>query len=181
MNPMNRAIYTADWTGAWRLVSDRTSLTFRSPTFWGLLKVTGSFSDVKGSGEATAADPGEGYVTGHLELATASVQTGVGKRDEHLRSADFFDSERYPTIAVAVDSVDVTGPATVDLHMRLTIKDVTHPLVLAADVTSLDDGALRVSTSARLNRREFGVDGNLLGMMGDTTTIEATAVFVKQS
>jgi polyisoprenoid-binding protein YceI len=45
----------------------------------------------------------------------------------------------------------------------------------------LDGGAVRIVTKAELNRQEFGVDGNMMGMMGDITTVEATAVFVKQS
>ena len=53
--------------------------------------------------------------------------------------------------------------------------------VSPATVTVLDGGAVRIVTKAELNRQEFGVDGNMVGMMGDITTVEATAVFVKQS
>jgi polyisoprenoid-binding protein YceI len=45
----------------------------------------------------------------------------------------------------------------------------------------LDGGAVRIVSNAELNRQEFGVDGNMMGMMSMITTVEATAVFVKQS
>lgn len=166
-----------DWLGDWQLDPARTELTFRSPTFWGLAKVKGRFTDVSGSGEATAPN----LVSGRLEIRAASVSTGIGKRDEHLRSADFFDVEKHPTMTVDVTSAGITDPDTVKLHVQLTVKGVHRLLELPVRVTTLDDGALRLAGSATLNRRDYGVDGNLMGMMGDTTDVEAAAVFVKQS
>lgn len=166
-----------DWLGDWRLDPNRTEVTFRSPTFWGLAKVKGKFGELTGTGEATAPN----LVSGHLEIAAASVKTGIAKRDEHLRSADFFDVEKFPTITVDVTSAGLTDSDTIQLHVQLTIKDTPRLLDLPVKVTTLDDGAVRLATKATLNRRDFGVDGNLLGMMGDTTSLEAAAVFVKPS
>jgi polyisoprenoid-binding protein YceI len=166
-----------DWLGDWRLDSGRTELTFRSPTFWGLAKVKGRFGQVTGTGQATAPN----LVSGRLELDAGSISTGIAKRDEHLRSADFFDVERFPTIAVDVTSAGLVDSDTINLHVQLTIKDTSRLLDMPVQVTTLDDGAVQLSTSTALNRRDFGVDGNLLGMMSDTTTVEATAVFVKPS
>lgn len=174
-----KPLSAADLTGSWRLDPGRTVVGFRSPTFWGLAHVSGRFADVTGSGEAGGAGP-EG-ATGHLEVATGSVTTGMRKRDEHLRSADFFDVERFPTARVDVESASVSGAATVDLRVRVAVKDRTLTLTLPGTVTALDDGAVRVAVGGRLSRRALGVDGNLLGMMGDTVTVEATAVFVEQS
>ena len=166
-----------DWLGRWRLDPDRTDVTFRSPTFWGLAKVKGRFGDVEGSGEATAPN----LISGHLEIKAASVSTGIRKRDEHLRSADFFDVEEHPTITVDVTSGGLTDSDTVHLHVQVTIKGVPKLLDLPVRVKTLDDGAIRLATSAKLNRGDFGVDGNMMGMMSDTADLEATAVFVKQS
>lgn len=166
-----------DWLGGWQLDPGRTDLAFRSPTFWGLAKVKGSFGEVEGSGEATAPN----LISGHLEVHAASVDTGIRKRDEHLRSADFFDVEKHPTITVDVTSAGLSDADTVHLHVQVTIKGVAKLFDLPVRVTTLDDGALRLATATTLNRRDFGVDGNLLGMMADTTDVEATAVFVKQS
>lgn len=166
-----------DWLGSWTLDSARSDLTFRSPTFWGLAKVKGRFGEVEGTGEAAAAN----QISGHVEITAASVNTGIGKRDEHLRSADFFDVAEHPIISVDVTSAGLSDTDTAHLHVQVTIKGVPKLLDLPVRVTTLDDGAIRLATSTTLNRRDFGVDGNLLGMMADTTDVEATAVFVKQS
>lgn len=166
-----------DWVGRWQLDPDRTEVAFRSPTFWGLAKVKGRFPDVEGSGEATAPN----LISGRLEIHAASVDTGNRKRDDHLRSADFFDVEEHPVVEVTVSSAGLTDADRVNLHVQVTVKGVPHMLDLPVRVTTLDDGALRLEASTPVSRRDLGVDGNLLGMMGDTTRVEATAVFVKQS
>ena len=166
-----------DWLGDWQLDPARTTLAFRSPTFWGLAKVKGTFAGVTGSGEATAPN----QISGRLEIDAASVDTGVRKRDEHLRSADFFDVEKHPLITATVTSAGLTDADTVRLHVQLGIKGVERLLDLPVTVTTLDGGAIRLTAATELNRKDFAVDGNLLGMMGDTTHVEATAVFIKQS
>lgn len=160
----------------WQLDPERSDLTFRSPTFWGLATVKGTFGHLSGSGEAA----GPNLVSGRLDIDAASVHTGIRKRDDHLRSADFFDVERHPTVAVNVTSAEPTDGDRVDLTAELTVKGEVHTIELPVQVTTLDDGALSLATSTTLNRRTLGVDGNLLGMMGDTTRVEATAVFVKR-
>jgi polyisoprenoid-binding protein YceI len=80
-----------------------------------------------------------------------------------------------------VDRAVVTGPDTLDLKATIVIKGIEQRVDLPATVTVLDGGAVRVVSNAELNRQEFGVDGNMMGMMSMITTVEATAVFVKQS
>jgi polyisoprenoid-binding protein YceI len=164
-------------SSTWALDAARSTVGFRSPSFWGLLKVKGTFTKVEGASQATAPD----LVGGHLRIDAASVSTGIGKRDDHLRSADFFDVEKYPTIGITVDKAVVTGPDTLDLKATIIIKGVEQRVDLPATVSVLDGGAVRIVSKAELNRQEFGVDGNMMGMMSDITTVEATAVFVKQS
>ena len=167
----------SDWAGSWQLVPQRSEVTFRSPTMWGLAKVKGTFTEVEGSGQVTAPDG----VDGRLRIHAASVRTGIRKRDEHLRSADFFDVAEHPTIDVVVHGKGATTTDSVELHAGVTIRGVERPVDLQVDVGELPDGALRVTARAEIDRGEFGVDGNLIGMMGDITRVEATAVFVKQS
>jgi polyisoprenoid-binding protein YceI len=164
-------------SSTWALDAARTTIGFHSPSFWGLLKVKGTFTKVEGTGQAAAPD----LAGGHVRIDAASVSTGIGKRDAHLRSADFFDVEKYPTIGLTLDKAVVTGPSTLELNTTIMIRGIEQRLDLPATVTVLDGGAVRIVTKAQLNRQEFGVDGNLVGMMGDITTVEATAVFVKQS
>lgn len=166
-----------DWIGTWTLDAQRSELTFRSTSLWGLLKVKGRFTEVGGFGEATGPE----QVSGHLDIAVASISTGIGKRDDHLRSADFFDVEKFPTATIDVTSAGLSDADTVHLHVQVTIKGTSRLLDLPVRVTTLDDGGIRLTASTTLNRQDFGVAGNQLGMVGDTVSAEATAVFVKQS
>lgn len=170
---------STDWAGAWRLDPERTKLEFHSPTFWGLAHVKGTFSRVSGS--ARAAVTGDDIdVTGQLEIDAASLSTGIRKRDAHLRSPDFFDVQKFPSITVAVESAEVTGTGWALLHAQLSVKGVQRDVELATHVRAAGDGALRLQTTTTLNRLHFDVDGNLFGMMGEAVNIEATAVFVRQ-
>lgn len=158
---------------AWVLDAARTKVGFATKTLWGAATVKGTFSDVEGAGELTAAHD----VNGHLHVGAASLRTGIGKRDEHLRSADFFDVAEFPLIVVAVHGGVVEGTHTVELRATVTVKGVERSVDLTTTATVLDDGAVRIVTHAELDRHEFGVDGNTLGMVGATTRISADAVF----
>lgn len=158
---------------AWILDRNRSKVTLRNKTLWGAATVKGTFSDLEGAGEIT---PGHS-VSGHLHIGAASLSTGIKKRDEHLRSSDFFDVENDPLIDVDVHGATVTGPATVALDATLTVRKVERRLELPATLTLLDDGAVRITAQTTINRREFGVDGNLLGMIPKSAGIEGDVVF----
>ncbi|MEV6133759.1 YceI family protein [Streptomyces violaceusniger] len=63
-------------------------------------------------------------------LSTASVQTGVEQRDDHLMGRDFLDARTYPHIRFASTAVDVAGPDVYRMIGDLTIRDITRPVVL---------------------------------------------------
>jgi polyisoprenoid-binding protein YceI len=64
-----------------------------------------------------------------------------------------------------------------DLRAQLTVKGTTAPLPLQTKVTVLDDGAVRLSAQATIDRKDFGVDGNMMGMIPDKATISGDVVF----
>ena len=161
----------------WTLARDRSTATFRNKTFWGAATVKGTFSDLDGAGEITQART----VAGHLHVGAASVSTGIGKRDDHLRSADYFDVGESPVISVDVHGATVTGPDTVELDATLTVKETARRLRLPATVKVIDGGAVRITASTDIERKEFGVDGNMLGMVGPTARLVADAVFAPQA
>src|SRR6202035_6197695 len=66
---------------------------------WGLAPVKGAFREVTGSGTVTPA----GEVSGRIEIGAASIDTGNAKRDKHLRSDDFFLSDKFPVITFDLD------------------------------------------------------------------------------
>ncbi|MCX2932149.1 YceI family protein [Mycobacterium sp. CVI_P3] len=172
MSAMQALLDDPTTAGRWRLVPDRSSVRFKNKTFWGLATVTGEFTDVRGSGEITAT----GAVSGTLDIRASSLKTGIGKRDEHLRSADFFDVEKHPEIHVEVSSVTPTGEA----QATLTVRGTTTPLPLSATVERAGDGTVRVTAQTAIDRTTLGVSGNMIGMMPTTTTLLADVVFAKE-
>jgi polyisoprenoid-binding protein YceI len=159
--------------GVWSVVPDQSTIAVKSKSLWGLAPVKGRFTEFSGDGQLT--DPQT--VFGRIDIKAASLQTGIRKRDEHLHSADFFDAEKFPDISVVVTIADAIDGDTVDLRAQLTIKGTTKPLPLKTKVTMLDDGAVRLTTQATVDRKDFGVDGNLMGMVVDKATISGDVVF----
>src|SRR6266699_4283863 len=80
--------------GSWTLDASRSTIGLRSKSMWGLAPVKGVFRQVSGTGAVSPA----GEVSGTITVAAASVDTKNKRRDKHLRSADFFDSDTHPQI-----------------------------------------------------------------------------------
>lgn len=175
MTTLETLLNDADMAGVWNLVPDRSAITFKVRNMWGLVNVKGRFTEFTGDGQLT----GKGAVFGRVDIRAASLNTGIGRRDEHLRSADFFDVERFPDISVVVTAVEPTQGRAADLRATFTIKGVTAPLPLPAIITELDDGSIRVSGQTQVNRAQFNLGKNMLGMIGATATAAAEAVFVR--
>jgi polyisoprenoid-binding protein YceI len=159
--------------GVWRVVPDQSTIRFKSKSMWGLVPVKGSIKEFSGDGQISDGPT----ISGRIDIKTASLETGIRKRDEHLRSADFFEVEKYPETSLVITGVEAVDGDTVDLRAELTVKGTTKPLPLRAAVTVLGDGALRLTTQATINRKDFGVDGNLVGMVADDVTISGDVLF----
>ena len=121
--------------GNWTLVPDRSKVTFKNKTLWGLATVTGHFTEFRGEGSAGAG------VNGHVVIAARSVHSGIRKRDDHLRSADFFDVEAHPDITVQVTGLEPSDDR-VRLTAVLTVRGVSKPIELPVDVQVLDHPSL---------------------------------------
>jgi polyisoprenoid-binding protein YceI len=128
--------------------------------------VKGRFGDLSGTIVVDAANPARS--TARAEIATASIDTRAGQRDAHLRSADFFDVERFPAITFASRRVEGAFAKEGDrftLAGDLTIRDVTREIAL--DVTFEGTGRdpwggerASFSATAKLDRRDFGLTWN---------------------
>jgi polyisoprenoid-binding protein YceI len=175
MTTVETLLSDPDTAGVWNLIPDRSAVTFKIKNFWGLLNVKGQFTEVNGDGQIT----GKGAVFGRLDIQAASLRTGIRRRDEHLRSADFFDVERFPEISVVVTAVQPTTGNAADLRADFTIKGVTAQLPLPVRITVLDDGSVRLSAKIKVDRAQFGVDWDRFGMIGKAATASADAVFVR--
>jgi polyisoprenoid-binding protein YceI len=159
--------------GAWTLDVNQSAVTVKAKSMWGLLPVKGRFTEF--SGEGQIAPPAT--VSGTVDIKAASLRTGIRKRDEHLHSADFFEADKFPDITVVVTGVDAIDGDTVTLRADLTVKGTTKPVELTTTVTPTGDGGMRLSGHGTVNRQDFGVDGNLVGMIGDHATLTGDLVF----
>jgi len=129
----------------------------------GFSKVRGRFSAF----EATVQlDPSDlSTLTTEATIEAASVTTGQEQRDTHLRSADFFDADTFPTLSFKSTGVEAVSGDTLKLSGDLTIHGVTRSVVLAVEYlgTAIDPwGGHRVAFEAKttINRKDFGLMWN---------------------
>ena len=159
--------------GVWSVDPDRSTIGFTAKSMWGLAPVKGRFTEFSGDGQITDTQT----IFGRIDIRAASLDTSMRKRDEHLRSTDFLEAEKYPDISAVVTGAESIDGDTVDLRAQLNVKGTTAQLPLRTEVAVLDDGAVRLRTKATIDRKEFGVKGNLMGMIPDKATISGDVVF----
>jgi polyisoprenoid-binding protein YceI len=162
------------FAGTWTLDPSRSTVGLVTKAMWGIVPVKGEFSDLAGSAVVTDA----GAVSGRLEVKSASINTRMKKRDEHLRSDDFFASDRVPAIVFEVDSVTPSGDG-VAAAGRLTVRDTTLPLVVAATVADLTTDAVTFDAEIVVDRSDFGLDFRAKGATKMDNTISVHAVFTR--
>jgi len=150
-------------------------------------KVRGGFNEFAGTiVQGENGDLANGSFSATIQ--TASVDTGNGDRDAHLRSNDFFNAEEFSTITFNSTSIERVAEDQLKVHGELTIRDVTKTITLDVKETGtgVDPwGNMRIGIQAEgvINRKEFGLMWNQAleaggVLVGDevTLTIEAQAV-----
>jgi polyisoprenoid-binding protein YceI len=160
--------------GSWALDAARSEIGLKSKSIWGLVPVKGVFREVTGTGTVSAA----GDATGTITVAARSIDTKNKKRDEHLRSADFFDVARTPDITFAAEQVTPSAEG-VTVSGALTVGDRTRPVSFAARVSG-DETQVVLDGETEVNRADFGLTWNQLGMTSMNNTITVHAVFTRQ-
>ena len=128
-----------------------------------ITKVRGRFNDVRGR-ITIAEEPENSHV--EVEIGVASVSTGNDDRDAHLRSADFFDVEHYPTIAFASTAVRPLRENTWELVGDLSVRGTTRPITLQVDFdgggsSPMGDERVGFSAATDIDREDFGLTWNV--------------------
>jgi polyisoprenoid-binding protein YceI len=118
---------------------------------------------------------------GELKIQAATLDTHNAKRDQHLRSADFFDVESHPTITVEVTGVRPTSDAGVLATGTLRIRD--SALTIDAPLTVSPDGSDRLilSTALDVDRAAAGVGWSKMGMIQGKAHLSAKLTLTKQA
>ena len=156
--------------GRWQLDPQRSSVEFRVGHFWGLATVEGRFDEYEGRLDLTD-DPAI-----ELTIDAANVQTGNRRRDQHLRSAAFFDAENHPRVRFASESVVLQGE-TLSVRGRLFARDRSIPLELDARVRRVD-GELEIQASTSAAHRALGMTFSPLGMIPRRSDLRVTGYLV---
>ncbi|MFJ2258611.1 YceI family protein [Streptomyces sp. NPDC087844] len=162
-------------TGLWQLDAVRSTIGIKHRTMWGLVTVKGAFSGVAGEGEVQA----DGTAHGAITVDAASLDTKNAKRDGHLRGADFFDAERHPTLVFAVRDAVVRPDDTVGIEGQLTVRGVSRPQSVTATVTESSAEAVTLTAEFTVDREQFNLGWNQLGMIRGLTTVTSTLRFTR--
>ena len=123
--------------------------------------VHGKFT--KFTATATGDEKDAAHAAVQASIDVASIDTGDEKRDAHLKTADFFDAEKFPTITFKSTKVEAAGDRRFKLHGDLTMHGVTKPVVLDVEATPEVKG-MRGETRAgarattKINRKDFGIN-----------------------
>ena len=167
------AASAAAQAATWQIDPNHTAAQF-SVRHLGVSTVRGGFTKVSGSAQYDPADPSKDTLEATIDAN--SVDTRVEMRDKDLRSPNFLDVQKYPTITFHSKQVKVVGPGKLQFAGDLTIHGVTKEVVLDVDGPSapIKDpwGNQRIGTSAstKITRQDFGVNG-APGVVGDEITI----------
>jgi len=151
--------------------------------------VRGEFHEVKGTLELDETDVTRSAVD--VTIQAASIDTGVEKRDAHLRSPDFFDAEKFPTLTFQSREVSRAGTGQLKVKGALTIHGVTRDVVLEVDgptgPIADPSGNQKMGASAvtTVNRKDFGLLWNKAleaggWVVGDEVAIELDIEWVKR-
>ena len=150
-------------------------------------KVRGTFPVVDGS-LVIGEEPEQSSVTATIDVH--QVHSGDPKRDEHLRSADFFDTEHYPTVQFRSTRVEDLGDGEFALHGELTVRDSTRPVTLhgqflGTQASPWGDTRIGFSAETQVNRKDWGLNWNVAleaggVLVGDKIKLEIDAEWIKQ-
>jgi polyisoprenoid-binding protein YceI len=158
----------------WHLDLSRTTVSITHTAMWGLSTVRGTFTAVRGEGEMLQ----DGSGAGTLIIDASSVDTANAKRDEHLRSADFFDVKHHPDITFIARRVQPEGDGTAEVTGELTVAGTMRQLAFAARITESSERAVSLAAEVLVDRKEFGMTWNNLGMLIGKTTVNVKACFI---
>jgi len=156
----------------WQIDPNHTAAQF-SVRHMGISTVRGAFTKVSGTAQYDPANPTKSSID--VTIDADSVDTRVSMRDNDLRSPNFFEVAKYPTITFKSKSVQPAGEGKLKIIGDLTIHGVTKEVTLDVDGPSASvtdpkgNSHIGASGSTKINRKDFGVGTN--PMVGDEVTI----------
>jgi polyisoprenoid-binding protein YceI len=175
------AISAAAQATTWQIDPNHTAAQF-SVRHLGISTVRGAFTKASGTVIYDPSDPGKTVID--VTIDANSVDTRVQMRDNDLRSPNFFDVAKYPTLTFKSTHAEAAGSGRLKVTGDLTIHGVTKQVVLDIDGPSepmkdpRDKWHMGASAGTKINRKDFGVNGNPTAV-GDDITITIDVELVR--
>jgi polyisoprenoid-binding protein YceI len=170
--PSGQTIDLSQLVGEWVLDGSRSRVSFRSSSLWGLIKVKGQFTGLRGEGHVDTS----GDVRGQLVIDASSVDTGNKKRDQHLRSEDFFAVSKYPEIVFELSQLAPRSDQSL-FSGTLRIIGISQSLDLAVEIRDQDASGLTLYAETTVDRSRWGVSYRKSGMVNMSTGLGISARF----
>ncbi len=171
---------------AWQIDAGHSSIEF-SARHMLISKTRGKFTKFSGTVELDEANPANSSVD--IQIDAASIDTGLADRDNHLRSPDFLTVAEFPTLNFKSNRVVVNGE-NAKLHGDLTIRDVTHPIVLDVEYVGKTKSPWGTTVAGfngktKFNRKDWGLVWNVAletgGLLvGEEITVEIELELIQQ-
>jgi polyisoprenoid-binding protein YceI len=136
-----------------------SKVTFKIKNFGST--VDGSFSGLKGSVVFDEANLSTAQID--LTVDAATIDTGIGMRDNHLRKKDYFNVTEYPAIRFVSTKLTSSNSGTGLATGKLTIKNVTREIAVPFTYAQ-SNNQLKLKGEFKINRRDFGVGGSSISM-----------------
>ncbi len=150
--------------------------------------VHGRFGQFEGS---IVVDPenGNAMKQASATIQAKSIDTGIPRRDDHLRSPDFFDVVKFPTITFESKEIKKQGSEKVlvgNFTMHGVTKEISVPVKLKGPINAMGGTRIGLEANTKLNRKDYGLTYNKVletgGLMvGEEVTIQINGEFVKQA
>jgi polyisoprenoid-binding protein YceI len=153
----------------WKVDADKTFVEFAVDTFWGLSTVRGRFDRFDGRYEV-----GLDGMKIEATIDADSLHTGNRKRDEHLRSVDFFGAEEHPQVRFTSTRVRRQGEAVLHVEGGLEAAGKVVPLEFDTWVEEVN-GGLEIEALTTVDPRQFGMSKGPLGMIRPQATLHVKA------
>ena len=159
----------------WNVDPTRTTVEFEVEHLWGPHTVRGRFRSFDGT---YVVRPGGSEI--ELTIDVASIDTGIAKRDEHLRTPDFFFVAMHPVVRFR--STRVTGLGSGDVHVsgELEAAGTSVPLAFDASVSFID-GELELEAITTVDQGRFGMSEGPLGNVRPPTKLHVKVRLVRES
>jgi polyisoprenoid-binding protein YceI len=170
----------------WNLDASHSDVNFRVRHLV-ISTVSGKFKTFSSVTKTSDDDFSTAEIT--FEVETASIDTGMEQRDQHLQSDDFFNSEAFPTLIFKSSAVRKLDDEKYEIDGQLTIRDITKPFTLEAEFGGIAKdpyGQIKAGfdVTGKISRKEFGLTWNALteaggAVVSDEVKFQANVQYVK--